>query len=96
MRTGRWPLARRILAALLAGICLPLAAPGGASAEEEEKNLWAQWWKGATDRGIKAEIPFAVLVTIPAMLIVTPVWLIERGYERLTSEDEGSSEDEDS
>ena len=90
MCTGNRLRARRLLAALLAGICLPLAAPTGASAREEEKNLWAQWWKGVTDRGIKAEIPFAFLVTLPAMLVVTPVWLVERAYTRLSSEDDDS------
>jgi len=90
MRTGRWIRTRRFLAALLVGVCLPLAAPPGALAQEEDKNLWAEWWKGVTDRGTKAEIPFAFLVTIPAMLVITPVWLVQRAYARLNSDDDGS------
>jgi len=88
MQHGRWLRARRGLAALLAGSLLLLAAPPGASAREEPKNLWTEWWKGVTDRGIKAEIPFAFVITLPAMIVVTPVWLVERAYARLTSEDE--------
>jgi hypothetical protein len=38
-------------------------------------------------RSIKAEIPFAFVVTLPAMIVVTPVWLVERAYARLTSKE---------
>jgi uncharacterized paraquat-inducible protein A len=88
VRTGNRHRARRILAALLAGICLPLAAPPVASAAEESENLWTQWWSGVTDRAQKAEIPFAFVVTLPAMIVVTPIWLVERAYARLSSEDD--------
>ena len=72
---------------LLLGSWLPLAAPPSAWAREEDENLWAQWWNAVTDRSIKAEIPFVVLVTIPAMIVVTPVWLAQSALSRLTSKD---------
>jgi hypothetical protein len=88
MRTGMRFHARRILAGLLFGLCFPLATPATASAREANENLWAQWWKGVTDRGQEAEIPFAFVITLPAMIVVTPIWLVERAYARLSSDDE--------
>jgi ABC-type Fe3+-siderophore transport system permease subunit len=50
MRTSRRLRAPRILVALLAGISLLLATPPSALAREKDKNLWTQWWEGATNR----------------------------------------------
>jgi hypothetical protein len=90
MRTTRRHRARRFVAALLAGACLPLAAPPAAWAREDEKNLWGEWWNAVTDRSIKVEIPFVFLVTLPAMILITPVWLTQRVYAGLTSKDDAS------
>jgi hypothetical protein len=93
MRSSGRSRAPRILAALLAAIPLLLAAPRGALAAE---NLWAQWWEGCTDRSTKAEIPIAVVVTIPAMILITPIWLAQMAIGRLSSGDEhGASGDEE-
>jgi hypothetical protein len=91
MRNRRRGRALRSLAALLVGTCLLLATPQSAWAREQEKNLWAQWWKGATHREYKVEIPFIILVSVPAMLIITPIWLVQRGYARLSSEEDDGS-----
>lgn len=91
MRLRRQPRTRRILAALLVALCLPVATPPPASAQEGEENVWSQWWEGVTDRSIKPEIPIAFVITIPAMLIVTPIWLVERAFARLS---EGERDDE--
>jgi len=90
MRCCRRLRARRTLASLLVGICFLLAMPPAALAQEDDESLWTQWWKGVTDRSIKAEIPFAFLVTLPAMIVITPVWLAERAYARLSAEDDDS------
>ena len=94
MRSRRAGISRRLGAATLAALCLTLATPPSALADDPPQGLWARWWDGATHREFAAEIPFAVLVTLPAMLVVTPIWLAAHGYERLTG-DEGD-EDRDS
>jgi hypothetical protein len=78
--------------ALLAGISLLLATPPSALAREKDKNLWTRWWEGATNREHKAEIPFIFLVSLPAMLVITPIWLVQRAYARLSSEDDDNSQ----
>jgi hypothetical protein len=78
------------VAALLAGTLLPLAAPPAAWAAEDDENLWSQWWTSITDRSIKVEIPFVFLVTLPAMILITPVWLTQRAYAGLVSKDDAS------
>ena len=91
-QTGRGaPPARpsRLLASLLAALCLAPVAPGAARADDDaEVGLWTRWWEGATNRELAAEIPFAVLVTLPAMLVVTPIWLVARGIASLSGEEE--------
>jgi hypothetical protein len=91
MRTRRRLRAPRIVVVLLAGSCLLLATPPSALAREKDQNLWTQWWEGATNREDKLEIPFIFLASLPAMLIITPIWLVQGAYGRLTSEgDDGS------
>jgi hypothetical protein len=92
MRTSRRLRALRIPTALLAGICILVAAPPGASAREKDENLWVRWWEGVTIREDKLEIPFIVLASIPAMLLITPIWLVQLGLEGLSSEDGGDSQ----
>jgi len=64
----------RRLAALIACFALVAAIPQTALADEEE-GLWSDWWNHVADRESKAEIPFAILFTLPPMLVVTPFWL---------------------
>ena len=50
---------------------LVVATPQSALAKVD--NLWALWASEVTDRS-KAEIPFVILTSLPAMLVSTPFW----------------------
>jgi hypothetical protein len=61
---------RRLLASFIAVLSLGVASPGSALAVD---NLWAEWKEGVTQRS-RGEVPFAILITLPAMLVTTPFW----------------------
>jgi len=50
------------------------AVPTAAFAEDA--GFWSVWVRSAWKREGKFEIPFAVLFTIPPMIICKPVWLV--------------------
>jgi hypothetical protein len=78
--------AGRLFAVLLAiQIGLLAVAP---SALAEDGNIWSRWAERATDREIKAEVPFVILVTLPAMLVITPIWAVQKAIEAIGDEDE--------
>jgi hypothetical protein len=61
----------RLLAACIAALTLIAALPQAALAEEEK--LWTRWAEEVTDRDT-LEIPFAILFSLPAMLMTTPFY----------------------
>jgi hypothetical protein len=71
----------RLLAALLAALLVAAALPSQALAEGD--NPWKVWASELGDRGTKAEIPVVVLVTLPAMLVITPFWLGGIAYGKI-------------
>ena len=80
-RTG----AARAIAALIAALALFAAAPQAALAEKE--GIWGQWAEEVTDRATKAEIPFAVLFTLPAMIVITPFWWAQAALDKIRGKD---------
>jgi len=75
----------RIAAVLVVAIGLATATAPPAKAQDE--GLWQRWVEEVTERD-KFEIPFAVLFSLPAMIVTTPFWLAEIAYDKLTEEDE--------
>jgi hypothetical protein len=61
---------RRLLASFIAVLSLGVASPDSAVAVD---NIWAEWKNGVTQRS-RVEIPFAILITLPPMIVTTPFW----------------------
>lgn len=68
-RSARTRLVAVALAVLVSTVALAPAALA------KEQGIWSQWADQVTDREINAEVPFAIVLSIPAMVIVTPIWL---------------------
>jgi len=81
----------RAVAASIAALTLLAAAPQAAFAAKE--GIWSRWAKEVVSRPTKAEIPFAVLFTLPAMIIITPFWWAQAAMDKMKSDDEDESED---
>lgn len=75
----------RAIAATIAMVALLAAAPSTALAEGE--GIWSQWASEVTDRESKAEVPFAILFSIPPMIVITPFWLVKVAMEETKTED---------
>jgi len=75
----------RTAAVLIAVLGLAAVTPTAAQAQDE--GLWQRWVEEVTDRD-KIEIPFAILFSLPAMIVTTPFWLAEVAYGKLTADDE--------
>lgn len=65
------PRSTRLRAALFAALLL-FAAPLPAAADVED--VWGRWTTEVLDRESKWEVPLAVVVSIPAMLVISPFW----------------------
>ena len=76
----------RAIAAVIAALALLAAAPQAALAEDQ--GIWSQWAEEVTDRETKAEIPFAVLFTLPAMIVITPFWCAQKALTKMKSDDD--------
>jgi hypothetical protein len=72
--------ATRAIATLIATLALVAAVPKAALAESE--NLWKIWATEVTDRSVY-EMPFAILFSLPAMIVTTPFWLGNVALEKL-------------
>ena len=68
----RKTLTTRFAATLVAALALTAATPQPAFAEVE--NIWSRWTSEVLDRDSKWEIPLALIASVPAMLLITPVW----------------------
>ncbi len=66
----------RTVPAAIAVVALLLAVPQTARAEEQ--GIWSQWASEVLDREYKIEIPLAILVSLPPMIIITPFWLVQK------------------
>ena len=75
----------RAVAAAIATLALVAAVPQAALAED--RGIWGQWADEVADRATKAEIPFAVLFTLPAMIVITPFWWIQRAMDKMKGDD---------
>ena len=75
----------RSVAVLITIFALVAAAPQIARAEVDP--FWGRWWKEVADRETKAEIPFAVLFSIPPMILATPFWLGMKAYSGLSDDE---------
>ena len=67
-------------ATLVAALALTAATPQPAVAEVE--NIWSRWTSEVLDRDSKWEIPFAILTSVPAMILVTPIWAAQLALEK--------------
>jgi len=72
MHARRLQLRRGCVAAVTI-LALLGATPGAAFAETPP--LWSVWVDQVAKRESKPEIPFAILFSLPPMLVVTPFWL---------------------
>ena len=75
----------RSVAVLITIFALVAAAPQIARAEVDP--IWGRWWKEVAQRDTKAEIPFAVLFSIPPMILATPFWLGMKAYSGLSDDE---------
>ena len=75
----------RAVAALITTLALFAAVPQTALAEDQ--GIWAQWADEVADRPTKGEIPFAVLFTIPAMIVITPFWWVQKALDKMKGDD---------
>ena len=75
----------RSVAVLITIFALVAAAPQIARAEVDP--IWGRWWKEVAQRDTKAEIPFAVLFSIPPMMLATPFWLGMKAYSGLSDDE---------
>lgn len=62
---------------------LALATPAAAA----DANIWGRWANAVVDREYKAEVPFAILVSLPGMLVITPFWLAQEAIDAASSDD---------
>ncbi len=76
----RATLTTRFAASLVAALALSAATPQPAIADVE--NIWGRWTSEVLDRDSKWEIPFALLVSVPAMILVTPIWAVQLALEK--------------
>ena len=74
------------IAALIATLTLITAVPQAALAQGQ--GVWNQWVEQVADRETVAEIPFAVLFTIPAMIVITPIWLTQLAMKKIRGDDD--------
>ena len=86
-RVARVARIARFAAAAL--VVFALVAPTPAHAVQ---NIWKKWYNSFQYREYKWEIPFAIITTIPAMVVVTPFWLGTAALEALESDDEDEDE----
>lgn len=82
MRPG---LTKRATATLVTALALAFSAPGAAFAAEVE-NPWSRWAAEVLDRPTKAEIPLALIVSFPGMLVITPIWLGKLAVQALSGD----------
>lgn len=68
-RDHRGQFTLRVMAALLACTMLSWAAPPNASADD----FWGLWGREIKQR-VWWEMPFAVAISLPAMVLTTPFW----------------------
>jgi hypothetical protein len=76
----------RAIAASIAALALLAAAPQAALAEME--GIWGRWADEVIHRPTKAEIPFAILFSLPAMIVITPFWWVQAAMDKMRGEDE--------
>ena len=70
---------------------LVVATPQAAQAEVD--NLWGVWASELTNRSM-AEVPFAVLTSLPAMILSTPFWFGVWSVDKIKNSGD-DEEDED-
>lgn len=75
----------RVLGTLAALLILAVSVPPAAFARELE-NPWKRWTAEVLDRPTKAEIPLALLASIPAMMLITPIWAGQWALRRWSGE----------
>jgi hypothetical protein len=83
MSAKRTAIARAI-ATLITVFVLVTAVPQTALAEEQ--GIWSQWVEQVADRS-KPEIPIAILVSLPAMILTTPFWLAQLALDKMRGDD---------
>jgi hypothetical protein len=77
----------RAIATLIAALALVAALPRAALADDDG-GIWGEWFREVANRGTKAEIPFAILFSFPAMVVVTPIWLAQVAMDKLRGDEE--------
>lgn len=80
------PKLRKLVATCAAVLLLVAGLPGAAQARDVD-NIWSVWWEQVTDRQA-AEVPFAILFSLPAMVFTTPFWAPMYLSQQLESEDD--------
>jgi hypothetical protein len=81
----------RAIAASIAAVVLLAASPQTALAAEQ--GLWSQWAHDVIHRPTKAEIPFAILFTLPAMIVITPFMWAQAALAKMKGEKEAEYEE---
>jgi hypothetical protein len=74
----------RVIATLITTLALLAAVPQAAHAETE--NLWKYWASDFENRS-PWEMPFAILFSLPAMIVTTPFWLGNAALDKLKGDD---------
>jgi hypothetical protein len=82
----------RAIAASIAAVALLAAAPQTALAAKQ--GIWSQWAHEVISRPTKAEIPFAILFTLPAMIAITPFYWAQAALAKMKGGDEDEDENE--
>ena len=81
---------RRVLAALCMATALALGAPMSAAADE----FWGLWASEVRQR-VWWERPFAIIFSLPAMVVTTPFWASTKAYGAIKNRgDDGGEEDD--
>jgi len=75
----------RVMTATIALVALLAAVPPAALAEGD--GIWSQWASEVTNRNSKVEAAFAVVFSLPAMIVITPFWWVELAMEKLSGDD---------
>jgi hypothetical protein len=86
-------VASRIIATVLAALVATVAIAPNAWAGEVD-NPWSRWVEGLGEREQPYMTPLVVIVSLPAMLVITPFWLGQLAIASVKGNgDEGDDEE---
>jgi hypothetical protein len=83
---------RSAVASVLAATVLLVVAPSAAHAEDD---FWGLWGRNVIERPVW-EVPFAIIISLPAMIVTTPFWAGGKAIGAIKRARSGRGEDKDS